>query len=103
MLKKEIFIGLLIALFSLGLTGVTFADDPGQNLSEAVNTYVETNPMADAEITQPSAIDLEHGNLNIRRDMRSSEPLVCVADLAPNTEQFASNDCHDLYDDLFRG
>jgi hypothetical protein len=102
MLKKEIFIVLLITVFSLGLTGVTLADDPGQNLSEAINTYVETDPMADAEITQLTSIELEHGNLNAQSTWRDLEPLVCDNDFVFSAELIASNDCRDLYSDIFR-
>jgi hypothetical protein len=102
MLKRELFIGLLIAVFSFGVIGVTLADDPGQNLSEAINTYVETNPMADAEFTQPTAIQLEHGNLNVRDRTVDPNPMVCLDDHAQEAIVIASNDCTDLFDDLYR-
>jgi hypothetical protein len=104
MLKREIFIGLLIAVFSLGLIGVALADDAGHdNFDPTASVYIEQDTMATAEFTQPTAIELEHGNLDVRSRTIDSAPLVCVDDRVQEPDLIASNDCTDLFDDLYRG
>jgi hypothetical protein len=104
MLKREIFIGLLIAVFSLGLIGIALADHSGHDsFDPTASVYIEQDTMAAAEFTQPTAIELEHGNLDIRREVRGSDPLVCADDRVQEPDLIASNDCTDLFDDLYRG
>ena len=103
MLKKEIFITLLITVFSLGLTGIAIADHGGHdNFDETISGYIEKGTVAEVEFTQPTAIELEHGNLNVQTTWRDSEPLVCDNDPVISNKVIASNDCRNLYEDIYR-
>jgi len=95
MLKKELFIRLLIAVFSLGLLGVAIADHGGHD---------RFNQMTGVEIEQGNDASTENDAVNDRQSERNeAEPLVCETDLSPRPEQFASAECRDLYRDIYRG
>jgi hypothetical protein len=95
MLKKELFISLLIAVFSLGLFGVAIADHGGHD---------NFKQMTGVEIEQENDAATENDAINDRQsETDEAEPLVCETDLSPRPEQFANAECRDLYRDIYRG
>ena len=93
MLKKEIITAILIALFSLSLTGIAFADhgghstiDPLSSVEDEQSQTAKTDPRRDHSLT----------------GKKNSASTNCDNDLAISTDKFASDYCRELYADIYR-
>lgn len=81
MLKKEILIGILVAIFCLGLTGVAVADDGYPKSDENALTQVYEGGMSD------------QAGEAATKDIEKIPPAFCTLDLVEENRQMAVNDC----------
>lgn len=96
MLKKEMITGLLIAIFSLSLTGIAFADHGGHSTIDPLSSIeAEQSHMAKVEVNTPHRGDNMTGK-------KTSASMNCDNDLVISTEEFTSDYCRDLYADIYR-
>ena len=83
MLKKEIIMSVLIAVFSISLTGIAFADYGGEDIFDSPFADIEQATKADAKGNQTPANNLPE----------VINPLFCNEDLVEAAEHAANNDC----------
>ena len=96
MLKKQIITGMLIAIFSLSLSGIAFADHGGHSTIDPLSTIeAEQSHMAKVRVNAP----LRDNNLTGKK---TSAAMNCDNDIVISVEQITSDYCRDLYADIYR-
>ena len=86
---KKILVGLLVAMFSLGMTGVVLADYGGNSIFDSPFADIEQGYMDEAEgnVLTPTG-DRQTEELKIN-------PLFCTEELVNENKLVAKNDCTD--------